>query len=717
MLSKITIRNVASYSSNPPITIENLNKKVNLFFGLNGAGKSTIGNYLQSPSNPKYIGCSVEPSQSEFEILVYNQNFINDNFYQKSNQNGIFTVGEDNKETQEEIEQKLSELDELRSKINQISLDGKENNRLVEKAQDELRSQVWKTKDNSKELGFCYSGKNTKAKFLEEVLKNKEEPTKSIKELISLASGLSDDTLPKPLHSELSFTAHSVESDPILNQSIIGSSDSYLSSMVERLSNSDWVKKGIVYLESDDNCPFCQQKLPDNFRIDLEKLFDHSYEEKIQEIRILKEQYTSSINEIDTAVLTLKNFGDGELDALLELLDNTLKKNISSIETKISNPSLAVELIDTKELIDKINVKISEYNAEIREFNSRLDDKEKHKREIKIEYWRNIYAINKSAIELCDSQTNSLEETISNLRVEYQAKSKEKSKVQEELTELQERTSTAQASITAINNQLKSLGLTSFSIVPSEEDAGLYKISRPESEEEDVYSTLSEGEKTLIAFLYFVESCFGSRTKDEATVLSNRIVVIDDPISSLSHNFVFDIASIIHHKIISNDFLQVFVLTHNMYFFHELLLLKSPNQSNNIKDYNLFRVSKSEFTSVSVMSRNSLQNDYQTYWQIIKDCRDGLASTNMLPNAMRNILEHYFNFVHNKGQLRTVLEELGEEIVEFKPFFRFVSRMSHSDSVNLFDTGAMSKEKYLETFEEIFRRTGFHEHYTHMMTD
>ncbi|PHQ76979.1 MAG: hypothetical protein COB75_05665, partial [Idiomarina sp.] len=536
-----------------------------------------------------------------------------------------------------------------------------------------------------------------------------------LEELDELAQSLSDDTLPKPLHGTLDFSMSSLEQDPVLQQSIVGSDDSYLSSLVETLNNSDWVKKGMGYVDEQDDCPFCQRTLPDGFKINLEKLFDETYEQKLNDLKKLKNDYSDAITLLSSNVESLRPIDENRLNTLLDLLDNELENNVRKIDSKISSPSKTVQLKDTATIIDDINEVVSELNAEIQEFNARLNEKEKYKRDIKDDYWRNVFDVNRSAIEIFNETKQSIGSEVSALRGEYKEVRAKKNESKTELTKLQERSSGAQLSISVINTQLKSLGITSFSIVPSPEEQGLYRISRQNSSEAEVYATLSEGEKTLLAFLYFVESCFGSKNKDEAVVLNNRIIVIDDPISSLSHNFVFDIASIIHHKIICDNFLQVFVLTHNMYFFHELLLLRSPVPTNNINDYNLFRVSKSDYSSVQKMERNSLQNDYQTYWQIVRDCRDGLMSSNMLPNAMRNILEHYFNFIHNKGKLKATLEELGEEVVEFKPFFRFVSRMSHSDAVNLFDTGALPKDKYLETFEEIFRRTGFHDHYKHMM--
>ena len=90
----------------------------------------------------------------------------------------------------------------------------------------------------------------------------------------------------------------------------------------------------------------------------------------------------------------------------------------------------------------------------------------------------------------------------------------------------------------------------------------------------------------------------------------------------------------------------------------------------------------------------------------------------MLPNAMRNILEHYFTFIHKKDALKKALEELGElgeSSSEFKPLFRYINRGSHSDSININDFEGIDVEKYIKKFKQVFENTGYSEHYYQMM--
>ena len=82
---------------------------------------------------------------------------------------------------------------------------------------------------------------------------------------------------------------------------------------------------------------------------------------------------------------------------------------------------------------------------------------------------------------------------------------------------------------------------------------------------------------------------------------------------------------------------------------------------------------------------------------------------------MRNILEYYFNFVHQKDKLKKTLDELGKSEHEFKPLYRYINRESHSDAININDFGTLDPVHYVEKFRQVFVKTGFEEHFNIMM--
>jgi AAA15 family ATPase/GTPase len=120
MIIKINLNGVACYKI--PATLET-DKKVNLIYGLNGTGKSTLSDFLYDRSNSTFSNCSVDGLSNE-DILVYSQRFIRDNFYESDNLKGIFTLSKENREAEEKIriaEKEITKLEtEKKKKSNAI---------------------------------------------------------------------------------------------------------------------------------------------------------------------------------------------------------------------------------------------------------------------------------------------------------------------------------------------------------------------------------------------------------------------------------------------------------------------------------------------------------------------------------------------------------------------------------------------------------------------
>ena len=141
MITSIKLMDVASYSPTTPVIVNTDNKKVNLFYGLNGSGKSTLGNFLQSNSDLIYKKCEITPSNVEHEILVYNQNYVRQNFYEIPQQKGIFTLSETNKEAEEAIEnaeQNIKGIEESQSKLKDSA--DKKNTEIANEIDQQIRA-------------------------------------------------------------------------------------------------------------------------------------------------------------------------------------------------------------------------------------------------------------------------------------------------------------------------------------------------------------------------------------------------------------------------------------------------------------------------------------------------------------------------------------------------------------------------------------------------
>ncbi|MFN1618043.1 AAA family ATPase [Vibrio rotiferianus] len=723
MIHSITLKDVASYSPTSPVVIQTDNKKINLFYGLNGSGKSTIGKFLRSPELPEFQNCSIQPSELDEDILVYNQDFIHNNFYEIPDFQGVFTLSEENKDAEQAIEEATEQAAHLNQKIEVSATKISGKNSDIENEETSLKDSVWKAKaeyENSS-LDFCLDGfRRNKNTFLNKVKSSCGSVSSTIESLKKEAQELSgqDGTL-LPNVPNISFDASSFEKDPILTQIIVGSKDSYLSDLIEKLGNSDWVKSGLVYLEPDNPCPFCQQELSTSITEAINQLFDETYSQKIGQIEGLYRSYRALVEDLKSKLSApVYTFEEGAVTYAFadkrDLLLEKLSANLSQISLKNSNPSTVVTLTDTSSLVADVNAALTEIQRDIDLFNDKIRNKKSHLNRIASEFWVILNGQFSALIAASAQKVNDLQAEIKILFADIELLKSQIITQRKIITENQKKITNIDSSINNINQQLDELGIRSFKIVKAAEDQQRYKIVRPTGESDDVYNTLSEGEKTLISFLYFLECSSGSTNESSPVLLNNRIVVIDDPISSLSHNYVYDIAALIHHKVFNENFKQVFLLTHNLFFFHELLMLR--NASNKCPaGYKLYRVAKSQYSQVYDLKRDELQNDYQMYWQVVKDSTSNPSYAHMLPNAMRNILEHYFNFVHKKESLKKTLEQLGQTEADFKPLFRYINRESHSDSINLIDFEGINAEKYIEKFKKIFVDTGFEEHYNSMM--
>lgn len=84
----------------------------------------------------------------------------------------------------------------------------------------------------------------------------------------------------------------------------------------------------------------------------------------------------------------------------------------------------------------------------------------------------------------------------------------------------------------------------------------------------------------------------------------------------------------------------------------------------------LFRLVKnSKGSSIEKMRYTEIQNDYHSYWLVIKDPDQSPA---LIANCMRNIIEYFFNFVEKHELSNTFqLESLKDQ--KYQAFNRYIN--------------------------------------------
>lgn len=727
---ELKLKNVTSYNKDNFTTL-NLSKKINILYGQNGSGKSTISNFFYNQEHFDYRECECALLEN-FRPLVYNSKFIEDNFYNTKEQKGVFTLSKENAD----IEKEILEREGVKQSLTDLYKEKKETLgkllKVKEKAEEICLESVWSKTEpfRTSDLKLLLSGfLGSKKAFFSQV---KKSPRFTETELNTLSKEYSE--LLKHKNNELLLITNfnkdiiSLQDATLLATPIIDSSNSYLSETIDKLQNLDWVKKGKEFYIDGSTCPFCQENtITEGFLKAIKSIFDESYIQKISQISNIKSTYEqltqNHLRTLHRDISYCEIIDDKAKEksiAYIKILEGVVEKNIAIIMEKVKNPSLKVTLEQDKETEENLISDISEYNKKIREINTKVKKFKESEKNIKSKVWGVVR-------DFCNVDYETLYQNEATYKKEHDEIQKEIDDIVKRgkdnstrIKELRSQVSNIDSTIDSINLKLKNLGIVGFNITKHTESEDKYIISREENPANDnVYKSLSEGEKTLITFLYFLECCKGKTDKEDEDA-RDAFIVIDDPISSLSQNYIYDIASIINFEIIKNATTKkVLILTHNLYFFHELIKLAPKSKDDKVfkRDYFLGRITKNDFSIITDVDKNSIQNEYQSLWQILKDAKNGRINKIITPNIMRNILEYYFAFVHKTDALQAELTKLANEDGDndFRSFYRFINRGSHSDAVNITDMGDIEPEKYMKQLRKIFRIMGDEKHFIKMM--
>ena len=477
------------------------------------------------------------------------------------------------------------------------------------------------------------------------------------------------------------------------------------------LKNSDWVSDGLKYLNQidDSQCPFCQSKtITEQLAKQINDYFDESYKDSLLKIKAIQARYSSIIDTIPSIDLYKNN--PFSTDYLIELNEHHIQlcrnteENFELIKQKISNPSLQVILTDISQAVESFNLVVNSINNLITDHNTKIDNSDSELKKIKTDFWSILrYEYDQTISNFNDIQSDAEKIITEKMKEETSKVELEKLK-DKERAEYQKSTVNIDDAILNINQGLVDIGITDFHIEKYEEE--LYRIVRTDANSK-IFSSLSEGEKMIISFLYFRELFRGKLSSTEGQI--KKIAVIDDPVSSLSHIFVYNIGRLLKKDFFNSpNLVQIFVLTHSLYFFYELTETRQDLRHAN---QNLFRLSKnSNGSSINIMKYEEIQNDYQSYWSVINDDKQPPA---LIANCMRNIIEYFFNFVQ-KADLSNVAQKPELQNVKFQSFLRYINRESHSLGQNIFDFKEFNYNDFKDGLKLVFEHTGYSDHYKKM---
>jgi len=204
---------------------------------------------------------------------------------------------------------------------------------------------------------------------------------------------------------------------------------------------------------------------------------------------------------------------------------------------------------------------------------------------------------------------------------------------------------------------------------------------------------LSEGERTAIAFLYFLKSLNGTDFD-----IKTGIVVIDDPVSSLDTNSLFSAFGFMKQRTLEAG--QLFVLTHNFTFFRQVrnwyYNMKGQKSDNIAKHparfYMLSPTQENGLRSATLEALDPFLHQYESeYHYLFKRVYEegqrplgrGLETHYGIPNIARRLLESFLAFrVPDKaGELFQKMEAVDHDHHTKTRILRFLHTYSHMDQI------------------------------------
>ena len=669
-------------------------KKINILYGHNYSGKTTLSNVVRALEtgsisdkyeDPECCVCitgNPDVTEANFKnhsktIRVFNKDFIEKNLRFIIDPNGnvepFAILGEGNNDIEEEI-------NDLKTKLGSNEEDNKtglykdlasieafyqaaEDAHL--KAQESLNDRLRNKAVYIKNKTGLYNDVNydiTKIKTdIETVNENTYSPLtdegKDAEEKIlkeeSKGEISESDTL------TLGFLSLHAKAKELVTREIVQSNK--IQELVKNAVLNRWVKEGkTLHQNKLSTCSFCNNPISESRWLELDRHFDEELEElerdidrlleKVKNERLLLENfsiyakdqvYSKFYNDLETAKKSFKNERINYTDSLKSIekqLENR-KENILNKKVFIEEKDFSFPLEDAIKKLDEVRINSNNYSDQLN------NDQIKAKNNLRL---KEVYDF---------INTISYDELIANigeLETKKNVKKAREEKKQNDITNISNRIHSKEVELKDeskgadkvneyLNHYFGHKFLTIKAVKVENEDTDNQRHRFEIHREDKKAYHLSEGEKSLIAFCYFVAKLQDIETKDE-----KPIIWIDDPISSLDNNHIFFIYSLINTKICGREhFEQLFISTHSLEFLK--FLRRLPNAINDIKKKEKKRMY--EYLIIERINSNS--------------------TINIMPKFLRDYVTE-FNYLFSQIQ-KCVKSENSENLddSDYSPFYNF----------------------------------------------
>ena len=372
-----------------------------------------------------------------------------------------------------------------------------------------------------------------------------------------------------------------------------------------------WLQQGLFYVQNiqDGRCPFCQQGLKgaESLIQAYEQYFDEEYKKFKQNLSEFLESINSfsiegALNNKRNIVLqndTLIEFWKGYLSSLkifkvdLDRLVNNIRVKYSKIAQLLKDKSNNIlEPIDTEDVdafitfIQEFNSDIETYNSQVRKWNTEINilkekqldfyELDKELKELEIKQKR----FSSDISEICNKYSEISKNIEHDKKLVEEKRGQHDTEVSQKIEKYGEK----------INQHLEKFGVP-FRIKDtksvyrgkSREPYLEYSIAINKYEidlKQQVKCSMGEGDKNALAFAFFLAKVSLDKQIDD------KIVIFDDPVSSLDRNRRRRTVEYIRE--LASKAKQIIVLTHNDSFTFELYknIKKIEIKSKTLQIYN-----------------------------------------------------------------------------------------------------------------------------------